>query len=239
MSEAGARELEPNTHTHRIVPVRPGERLEFAVTYGEPTRASGALLCSPQPFLGGDLDNNVVRAIANRLATGGRPVLRFNYRAVGKSLDVTAGRSRYDYWKAVEEQQEFAPVLEDCASALLRSRALFDVGIVGGYSFGAFAAMRLCMDARIAPPLVLVAPPLAKLDFSPLEGLGSGFRRILMIFAEKDALDPTPPLSELEARFPRATIHVLRDADHFFRGDESSVGSIVAEFAASSCEVAP
>ena len=111
-------------HTQRIPPVRPGECLEFALSFPASQSSNaresncGVLLCSPQPFLGGDLDNNVLRALATAIAGRGRPCLRFNYRSVGASHDVDARESRFDYWRRVEEAKAHDAVHADARRAL-------------------------------------------------------------------------------------------------------------------------
>lgn len=227
-------------HTQRIPPVRPGECLEFALSFPADESGSGrdshagVILCSPQPFLGGDLDNNVLRAVAAAIAQRGRPCLRFNYRSVGASLDVDGSESRFDYWRRVEEVRAHDAVHADARRAFERSQAWFDPAALAGYSFGSYVAAVLAVSAAPQLPLVMIAPPLSKVDFSALDG-HRGPQCIVV--AGQDALDPAPADSELEARFPRATIVRLADADHFFRGFEEAVARAVADFLASTTGV--
>ena len=61
-----------------------------------PERA--VLVCSPHPHFAGDMNNNVVSAVARHLA-GQAVVLRFDYRGVGES-EIVLGpeESAFDYW---------------------------------------------------------------------------------------------------------------------------------------------
>src|SRR5690242_14854981 len=72
---------------------------------GNPTRA--VLVCSPHPNFGGDMQNNVVAALAERFSTDA-VTLRFDYRGVGQSrIDLPAGLSVFDYWENLEKTLEY------------------------------------------------------------------------------------------------------------------------------------
>ena len=45
-------------------------------------QAPGIVVCHPHPLHGGDMENNVVRAVADAFAAAGFAVLRFNFRGV-------------------------------------------------------------------------------------------------------------------------------------------------------------
>lgn len=211
----------------RFPPRRPGESLELAFSFPNIVRYGGVLLCSPQPLLGGDLDNNVMRSLARGLGGGGRPVARFDYRGVGNSHDVDSNRSRFEYWKDVDSRQDSAAVLADAREALSRSQRMFDVAVLGGYSFGAWVALELAREVNPTIPLVLVAPPLSRLDFSSLERHRGP---TLVLVAEEDALDRPPTANAIEARFPTAMAQSFPDTDHFFRGMESEVAARAVGF---------
>lgn len=212
---------------HRNPPRRPGESIELAFSFPNVVRYGGVLLCSPQPLLGGDLDNNVMRSLASGLGRGGRPVARFDYRGVGNSHDVEPGRSRFEYWKDVDSRRDPSAVLADAREALTRSQRMFDVAVLGGYSFGAWVALELARELGPNTPLVLVAPPLSRLDFSSLERHRGP---TLVIVAEEDALDRPPTSNAIEARFPGAMAYSFPDTDHFFRGMENEVAARAVGF---------
>ena len=62
----------------------------------DPVRS--VLLCSPHPHFAGDMDNNIIQAIAGDLARDS-VTLRFDYRGVGNSkIELPPGLSVFDYW---------------------------------------------------------------------------------------------------------------------------------------------
>ncbi len=204
-------------HSVRFAPARPGERLAIALDFPGHVHRGGAVLFGPDPLLGGDLDNNVLAALAATLADAGRPALRFDYRSSGRSLDVEPGRSRFDWWHDVAGRGDWTAVLEDAAEALARARRWFEPEVAIGYSFGAFVAHR----ARTGLRLAMIDPPIERLDLDGAEGL--------LVLSELDGFTPLPPPEALARRFPAARVVRLEEADHFHRGDEARVAQLVLD----------
>src|SRR5262245_47291491 len=100
--------------------------------------SSGAIaavvICHPHPQYGGDMDNSIVRLVADHLQQAGVATLRFNFRGVGDS----EGR----YGAGVGEADDAR-----AAVALLRERARVSQVTLAGYSFGAMVALRAGHDA--------------------------------------------------------------------------------------------
>lgn len=209
-------------------PQHPGQRVEVLVRHGPRVRAGGAVLMSPHPFLGGDVDNNVLRQMARTLAAGGRPSLCFNYRSVGGSLPAAPGVQRFEYWQAIERGASLQPVIEDAQEAWRRAVRLFTPALAGGYSFGGFIALQLALRLRRALPLLLVAPPLDRHDFSPLAEWSAPS---VLILAGADGLEPPPAPARLARRFPRSRIVTIAGADHFFLGHERELCRALGEIA--------
>ncbi len=219
--------MDLSLHETRHLPARPDERIEIACTFPEAARGDGAILCPPQPHLGGDLDNNVLRALARALAGAGFPVLRFNYRSVGGSRAALPGVQRWEYWRGVTERGEHEGALADAVEAHARAARLFVPALLGGYSYGAFVALCLAERLGLDLPLVLVAPPLGRLDFAPLSARKGP---CLIVLAGEDALDPAPAQGELARLFPGAHVAVLERADHFFLGCEDACAAAALDF---------
>src|SRR5579859_4351866 len=119
------------------------------------------LLCSPHPNFGGDMENNVVAALAARLPAEA-VTLRFDYRGVGGSrIDLPSGLSVFDYWETVEQTLDYAEPLADTLTAVevlsLLSAGLPTISI--GYSFGAIMATRVGVPDRRVVAIVGIAPP--------------------------------------------------------------------------------
>jgi alpha/beta superfamily hydrolase len=222
--------VEHSLYHVRMPPSRSGEALAMTLSYAPKTSATtGAIVASPLPFLGGDMDNNVVRTLAEAIAARGLPALRYDYRSVGESADVVPGEAHYETWKRVEETGDRSAVIADAAEALRRASALFTPVLLAGYSFGCWTAVHTAttMSASAALPLVLVAPPLANVD---LGAVATHAAPVLMVFAGDDALCPPLPRDELCAQFPSARIDLLDGADHFFRGREADLARTVTSF---------
>ncbi len=212
----------------RVAPSRRGETLAMTLSYTPATRSRrGAIISSPLPFLGGDMDNNVVRLLARVIAGHGIPALRYDYRSVGESHDVNPGEARYETWRRVEETRGRAAIIADSAEALRRAQALFTPTLLGGYSFGCWTATRIARSVGAPLPLVLVAPPLVHVDLAELAVHGAP---VLLVFAGDDRLSPTPAIDELHARFPTAKIVVLDAADHFFRDHKGDLARAIDVF---------
>jgi len=223
-------------HEVRFSPAGPGERLEVALTFAPQCGRFGALLFSPQPFLGGDMDNNVILALARAFAAAARPVFRFNYRSVGRSDPVESALSRYDYWNGVMARKKHAAIDADADEAFARARRLFRPALLAGYSFGAHVALRFARTRAAAMPLVLAAPPLGQLDFADINRVEGP---VLLVFPGDDDFDPPPPPEEIARRFPAARSVRLAGADHFFRGREEELGRAVLQRLGWSCKAGP
>src|SRR6185437_8933561 len=101
-----------------------------------PSAGVAAVLCHPHPLYGGTMHTRIVFQAARTLCDLGMPVLRFNFRGVGRSAGA------YDH--GAGEQQ-------DLEAAMARMRELRPelALLVGGFSFGATMVARLL--ARSAP----------------------------------------------------------------------------------------
>jgi alpha/beta superfamily hydrolase len=207
------------------------ERLAFA---SGPLRLAGVLaypqeaapeqavlMCSPHPHFAGDMNNNVVSAVARRLATHAI-VLRFDYRGVGASeIALGPDESVFDYWTDVEETKDYTGAVEDVRSAaqvlLDATGALNLEPAVVGYSFGAATSMLFGhADGRVQE-MVGIAPPLGKVSFGFLAGCS---KPSLHMVGTKDFRYSQDKMEAFRMVLgPAGQVVVLDEADHFFRGD--------------------
>src|SRR5262245_59026724 len=123
----------------------------------ELARAPGIVICHPHPLRGGDMENNVVRALAEAFAVAGFAVLRFNFRGVGRSTGA--------YGEGLGEQ-------EDARAALTWLTAQPGVNVdrlfLAGYSFGARVTLAVASTDPLVHGFVVVAPPALRDDWPSL-----------------------------------------------------------------------
>ncbi len=211
-----------------------GGRLSGVLHYPvsvEPERA--VLLCPPHPNFAGDMDNNVVKALAERLGRH-HVVLRFDYRGVGESrITLPPGVSALDYWEDVEQQGDFADALtdtRDAATAL--QKAGDDLRMVAvGYSFGAAMAVQTALaDARV-DAMVAIAPPLTRISF---EALAGSAKPCLMLSGKDDFVyDANAAAGLARSAGDSYSFEMWDGVDHFFRGQEPALSQRVAAFISS------
>ncbi len=208
-------------------------RLKGVLSYPEQGRPEHAvLLCSPHPHFAGDMNNNVICAVAQRLAAR-CAVLRFDYRGVGESeIVLRPDESAFDYWNAVEETKDYRDAVEDVAAAtraLLTATKSLDVGLsVVGYSFGAATGMLFACRENRVEKMVAIAPPLGKVSF---EFLFDCDKPSLHVVGKNDFLYSDEKLAAFRQTVgPTARVVVLDEADHFFRGDEDLVAQQIEEY---------
>jgi alpha/beta superfamily hydrolase len=189
-------------------------RLESPVVESAtPPRVFG-VACHPHPLHGGTLDNKVTHVLARAMVDCGAPVFRFNFRGVGASAgSFDNGRGETD----------------DLAAVVAEGRRRFPGAALwlGGFSFGAFVALRGA--ASLAPQkLVAVAPPVARFELGEVAHPDCDW-----MLALGDADDVVPPEEMLawakaQPRPPR--LHVLAGAGHYFHGRLHELRPLVVDF---------
>ena len=192
-------------------------------TEGEPG-GEGVLLCPPHPLLAGNMENNVVQAVAGRCAELGLPVLLFNYRGVGKSFKPDPDLPLFEYWHRLDQEDSFAAVISDSLAVMAFCRRYFERVHLVGYSFGAFIALNLPDERTLS--YTAIAPPLAERDFAQLSSLPLPG---LLITAAEDLLLKERADLALPPTFQRI---ILEETDHFFLGREEEVAQAVGGFIA-------
>mgnify|MGYP001202573584 CR=1 FL=1 len=190
-------------------------------TDGEPGQ-EGVLLCPPHPLLAGNMENNVVQAVAARCAGLGLPVLLFNYRGVGKSFKPEPDLPLFEYWHRLDQESTFSSVISDSQAVMAFCRRYFQRVHLVGYSFGAFIALNLAVEGSTS--YTAIAPPLAERNFVLLSTLTLPG---LLITAAEDLLLKDRAELALPSTFQRL---VLEETDHFFLGREEEVAQAVGTF---------
>lgn len=187
-------------------------RLEILDTTQSP--AVFGVACHPHSLKGGTMDNKVTHTIARAMVECGAAVYRFNFRGVGASGGAfDRGRGETDDLAAVvQEGQRRFP-----------GAALW----LGGFSFGAFVALRAA--PRLGPgKLVAVAPPVVGYELGDVAAPDCDW-----LLAQGDADDVVPPDAVLswaaqQAHKPR--LHVLAGAGHFFHGRLHELKPLLMDF---------
>ena len=187
-------------------------RLELPAAEGTPTVFGVA--CHPHPLYGGTMDNKVTHVLARAMLESGAPAFRFNFRGVG------ASRGQFDNGRGEAE---------DLAAVVAEGRRRYPAAALwlGGFSFGAFVALRAA--AALGPvKLVAVAPPVARFELG-----GVAHPDCDWMLVQGDADDVVPPDAVLAwaAQQPhKPRLHVISGAGHFFHGKLHELKPLVLDF---------
>lgn len=187
-------------------------RLELPEEMGAP-RVFG-VACHPHSLKGGTMDNKVTHTLARAMVECGAPAFRFNFRGVG------ASGGTFDHGRG--ETDDLAAVVEE-GRRRFPGAALW----LGGFSFGAFVALRGA--PRLGPvKLAAVAPPVVGYELGDVTSPDCDW-----LLAQGDADDVVPAGAVLDwaARQPRRPrLHVLAGAGHFFHGRLHELKPLIIEF---------
>jgi len=194
----------------------PAGRIECMLKHapGEEAAAAAAIICHPHPLFGGTMHNKVVHAAAEAIAAAGLPVLRFNFRGVGKSDGAhDAGRG----------EQDDLRVLLDHVAGRYPGRAL----LVAGYSFGAYVGLRVgCADRRAAA-LIGIGVPVSLVNFGFLQDCAVP---LALVQGDADPYGPLGLVMTLAAMLPRgARVLPVKGAEHNFAGHLDELATRVTE----------
>ena len=221
--------------------------IQERVYFGEAGRLAGVLhypahaapryavlLCPPHPNFAGDMDNNVIRALAEGLATDA-VVLRFDYRGIGDSrIDLPPGLSVFDYWEEIEQAREYTDALADTATAADELHRLSGglPMVAVGYSFGSVTATLTALRDSRFTAMVGIAPPLQRVAF---EFLADCPRPCLIVSGEDDFVhEPDVAARLIASAGSQLVFERLKGMDHFFRDQEDMLIQRVIRFIAQS-----
>jgi len=200
--------------------IGPAGRLEARYQPAKDKRAPVALLLHPHPQHGGTMNNKVVYTLFHAFSRNGFSALRFNFRGVGKSQGVWGGGEGElaDAAAALDWLQATNPEAESCW--------------IGGFSFGAWIAMRLLARRPEINGFIAVAPPVNLSDFSALPRLpASG----LIVQGDQDKIVPPEGVKTLAEKLQgqrdiAVTYRVIAGADHFFAGRLEQLGAVIERY---------
>jgi hypothetical protein len=199
-------------HTEPCTFPGPAGSLEGLLDHPAATPSAVAVVCHPHPLQGGAMTNKVAYILARAFNDLGAVSLRFNFRGVGRSV------GSFDH--GMGETGDALATL-DWLGARHPGLPLW----LGGFSFGAYVALRAQSERPIAR-LVTVAPAVERFD-------GDAIRepRCPWVLVQGDADEVVPPAAVLAwarglAQPPR--IAVLAGAGHFFHGRLNELREAVA-----------
>lgn len=203
MNEPGRDVSNAQAQIHSLTLQGPAGHLEALLNAGSTTASHAALVCHPHPLYGGTMHNKVVYHAAKALNGFGFPVLRFNFRGVGRSAGRHDGKAECEDVKTAIDwlAQEFGlPV------------------IAAGFSFG--AAMTLlagCSDRRVSALVALGTPIAAEGRVYAYKFLEGCTKPKLFVSGSEDEFGPKVELERVvrAAADPKRLVFV-QHAGHFF-----------------------
>jgi len=177
----------------------------------------GGVICHPHPLFGGNMHNNVTRAIKNGLVRRGVICLRFNFRGTGQS-EGTHGNG-IDELEDVRAALDFVDKLPQVDSGML---------LVAGYSFGCWVGMRAAARDHRPNRLIGISPPVNSYNFSFLK---DEIRPKLLVAGDRDFVCSKKPFLELLEQIPEPKMGVvLPGTDHFHIGREQDLVAEIETF---------
>ena len=178
---------------------------------------TGLVVCHPHPLYGGDMENNVVAALADGLATRGMATLRFNFRGVSRS------HGAFDEGRGEREDARAAVQFLASHPAVDPRRV-----VLTGYSFGASVALAVAAAESSIAALIAVSLPGARVNADAFRD-----RALAKLFlaGTRDPIARPQALREaLQGLPPPTVVHLAAGADHSWRGQEAWLVDKVAEF---------
>jgi alpha/beta superfamily hydrolase len=174
-----------------------------------------AIVCHPHSLYGGTMHNKVVFKVAQTLQMLGMPALRFNFRGVGRSTGT------YDEGRGEMDDVRYA--LE-----FLSNRYPGLPVILGGFSFGAYVALRVAaIDDRVQA-MIGLGVPARMLDG---EYLNDSHKPKLIIQGTEDEQAPYTLTAKWFEHVPAPkSMIAIQSADHFFQGHLDEVQAIITTF---------
>ena len=174
-----------------------------------------AVLAHPLPTGGGTMHTKALFHAAKALSRIDVPVLRFNFRGVGRS----AG----SFSDGVGEQEDLRAAVGFMAARYPDVRRMW----CGGMSFGSWVAMTACASDPRVTALIGIACPVSRYDYSPAV---SANKPTFLVHGERDELASVKDIRRFYASLPEPKELVVIDAaNHLFDGKASEVGDAIED----------
>lgn len=181
----------------------PAGQLESVIEYPkEHTKRAVAIVCHPHPLHEGTMNNKVVTTVSRFLQSLGMPVVRFNFRGVGKSEG--------EYGNTDGELEDLFAVM-DWVNKEFPNLPIW----LAGFSFGSFISARAATQRSVAQ-LISIAPPVVNFDFYSVSRVPCPW--VVIQGEEDEVVDPKKVFAWLETRDEQPTVIRLPGVGHFFHG---------------------
>ena len=186
--------------------------LEGLLHAGDAKRA--AVILHPHPVYGGNMNNHVVESIARIYQKKGWTTLRFNFRGAGGS------GGHYDH--GIGERTDVGGAI-----GYLQTQGVEHLDLVG-YSFGAWILAGWTQNnPSHGFRIILVAPPVAFLDFSDIRSI-SGLHAVIV-----GQSDEYGPVDRIQTQLPHwsetAALSIISSADHFFNSGVNDLQQSISD----------
>ena len=174
-----------------------------------------AVLAHPLPTRGGTMHTKALFHAAKALARMDVPVLRFNFRGVGRSTGSFAD--------GAGEQDDFRAALAFMIARYPDVRRIW----CGGMSFGSWVGLTIGAGDANVTVLIGIACPVNKYDYSAVIAAG---KPTFLVHGERDELIPHKEIRKFYAQLaePKELV-VIDGADHLFDGKVSEVGEAIED----------
>lgn len=217
----------PNAALRSLVLNGPAGQLEALLNEGRADAPYAALVCHPHPLYGGTMHTKAVYHAAKALNSFGLPVLRFNFRGVGRSAgDHAEGRGE----------------IEDVRTALDWLDSEFHRPIIAaGFSFGAAVGLRAsCNDERVAALIALGTPVSAEGRTYEYRFLTNCTKPKLFVSGGNDQYAARADLERVmsNAADPKQLV-IVNNADHFFEGHLPEMRGAIERWLTAELHIAP
>ncbi len=165
-----------------------------------------AVIGHPHPAHGGSMHSKVVHTVYRVLDAAGHPVLRFNFRGVGRSV------GQYSGWN--EEIGDVA-----AAAAFARERTGHTRLWGAGFSFGAWIGLQWAIADPGVERFVALGLPVENHSFEFLDRVDRLPWPLAVVQGERDQYGSPDTLDRFVRKWERSgsvTVRVVKGADHFF-----------------------
>lgn len=220
----------PSSTQEAVAFLSDGLRLEGVLSYHDtPVAPDLAILVSPHPCLGGDMENNVILALDAALRALRAATLRFNFRGVGRSESrIPLEQQVAAFWENPRIDPLREPALDDLAAAvdfaLATLRGCHRLFLIG-YSYGAVLALLLAAKRGDVAGLAAISPPAHQIAGEP--SWPRIARAVITRGGEDIGVDDAAHRRLEERLGPLALSLRFPEADHFYRDMEATLAERV------------